>query len=93
MPNVPPGAAYRGKISIKAYPTRELGELVWAYLGPRSRMPEELPQLEFALLPASHRYVIEAPAAVQLGAVGRGRTRYRAFLLPAHAGAGRLRRT
>ena len=57
MPNVPPGAAYRGKISIKAYPTRELGELVWAYLGPRSRMPEELPQLEFALLPASQRYV------------------------------------
>ncbi len=57
MPNVPAGAAYRGKISIKAYPTREHGELVWAYLGPRSRMPEELPQLEFAVLPPSHRYV------------------------------------
>jgi phthalate 4,5-dioxygenase len=57
MPNVPPDAAYRGKISIKAYPTREFGELVWAYLGPKSRMPQELPQLEFALLPAAHRYV------------------------------------
>jgi nitrite reductase/ring-hydroxylating ferredoxin subunit len=57
LPNVPPGAAYHGKISIKAYPTREFGELVWAYLGPRSRMPAALPQLEFAVLPAAHRYV------------------------------------
>src|SRR5204863_370211 len=43
--------------NIKAYPTRESGELVWAYLGPRDEMPAELPQLEFALLPATHRYV------------------------------------
>jgi phthalate 4,5-dioxygenase len=57
MPNVPPGAAYHGKISIKAYATREFGELVWAYLGPPSRMPEALPQLEFGILPPSHRYV------------------------------------
>jgi hypothetical protein len=46
----------RGKISIKAYPTREYGEMVWAYLGPREVMPE-LPQLEHGLLPASQRYV------------------------------------
>src|SRR5438552_1164791 len=57
LPNVPEGSAYRGKIEIKAYPTREFGELVWAYLGPRGRMPEKLPELEFAMLPASHRYV------------------------------------
>jgi phenylpropionate dioxygenase-like ring-hydroxylating dioxygenase large terminal subunit len=57
LPNVPPGSAYHDKISIKAYPTRELGEMVWAYLGPRERMPESLPQLEFALVPASQRYV------------------------------------
>jgi phthalate 4,5-dioxygenase oxygenase subunit len=57
MPNVPAGAAYHGKISIKAYPTREFAELVWAYLGPPRRRPEELPQLEFGVLPASHRYV------------------------------------
>ncbi|HEY1288583.1 MAG TPA: Rieske 2Fe-2S domain-containing protein [Burkholderiales bacterium] len=57
MPNVPPGAAYHGKISIKAYPTREAAELVWAYLGPRERTPEALPQLEFAELPPAQRYV------------------------------------
>jgi phthalate 4,5-dioxygenase oxygenase subunit len=57
MPNVPPGTGYHGKIAIKAYPTREFGDLVWAYLGPAERMPAELPQLEFGVLPASHRYV------------------------------------
>jgi len=56
MPNVPRDAAMRGKIAIKAYPTRESGELVWAYLGPKDSMAE-LPQLEHGLLPASHRYV------------------------------------
>jgi len=56
MPNVEPDAGMRGKISIKAYPTREFGELVWAYFGPREVMPE-LPQLEHGLLPASQRYV------------------------------------
>jgi len=57
MPNVPADAAYHGKVSIKAYPTRESGEMVWAYLGPRERLPADLPQIEAATLPASHRYV------------------------------------
>jgi nitrite reductase/ring-hydroxylating ferredoxin subunit len=63
MPNVAPGAAYHGRISIKAYPTREFGEMVWAYMGPM-RGPRdhleplpEVPQLEHGVLPASHRYV------------------------------------
>jgi nitrite reductase/ring-hydroxylating ferredoxin subunit len=57
MPNVPAGSAYHGKVAIKAYPTQEFGEMVWAYLGPRERMAETVPQLEVGLLPASHRYV------------------------------------
>jgi phenylpropionate dioxygenase-like ring-hydroxylating dioxygenase large terminal subunit len=60
MPNVEPDAGMRGKISIKAYPTQEFGEMVWAYMGPL-RGPQvplpEIPHLEHGLLPASHRYV------------------------------------
>jgi phenylpropionate dioxygenase-like ring-hydroxylating dioxygenase large terminal subunit len=56
MPNVEPDAGMQGKISIKAYPTREFGEMVWAYLGPREVMPE-VPQLEHGVLSAPHRYV------------------------------------
>ena len=56
MPNVPPGASYHGKISIKAYPTREFGEMVWAYMGPAEHMPQ-VPELEHGVLPESHRFV------------------------------------
>ena len=41
---------------IKSYPARDWGDLVWAYMGPRNS-PPPLPELEFALLPASHRHV------------------------------------
>jgi phthalate 4,5-dioxygenase oxygenase subunit len=57
LPNVPPGSGYYEKISVKAYPTSEFGEIVWAYLGPREHIPEGVPQLAFAVLPPSHRYV------------------------------------
>ena len=56
MPNVPRDAAMQGKVFIKAYPTREFGEMVWGYFGPREHM-QELPQLEHGLLPSAHRYV------------------------------------
>ena len=57
MPNVPPGSAYHDSIAIKAYPTREFGDMVWAYLGPPEHMPAQVTQLEFGVLPQSHRYV------------------------------------
>ncbi|MCB1744384.1 MAG: Rieske 2Fe-2S domain-containing protein [Gammaproteobacteria bacterium] len=57
LPNVPPGVRMHDEMRIKAYPTREFGDLVWAYMGPQSDRIPELPQLEFALLPAEHRFV------------------------------------
>jgi phthalate 4,5-dioxygenase oxygenase subunit len=57
LPNVPPGSAYHGKVAIRACPTREFGDIVWAYLGPGEKLPAALPQLEFGLLPPEHRYV------------------------------------
>ena len=56
LPNVPPRSPYKEKIRLKAYPTREFGEVVWAWLGPPDRLPE-VPQLEFGVLPPSHRFV------------------------------------
>jgi len=63
LPNVPPGSQYHKTLRLKAYPTREFGGIVWAYMGPRGPgEPEdmalpEVPQLEFGTLPESHRYV------------------------------------
>jgi phenylpropionate dioxygenase-like ring-hydroxylating dioxygenase large terminal subunit len=46
----------RARVKIAAYPTREWGEYIWAYLGPREAMPP-LPELEFAVVGPAHRYV------------------------------------
>ena len=34
LPNVPQEDAAKMKVSLRAYPTQEYGEMVWAYLGP-----------------------------------------------------------
>jgi phenylpropionate dioxygenase-like ring-hydroxylating dioxygenase large terminal subunit len=58
MPNAPSRAAQQQDVRIKAYPTREFGDIVWAYLGP-GEPPAEVPALEMGLLPAAHRYVVK----------------------------------
>jgi len=58
-PTVPAGDVherFRKSAAIKAYPAREWGDLVWAYMGPADKM-YELPKMEFAELPPEHRYV------------------------------------
>jgi phthalate 4,5-dioxygenase oxygenase subunit len=56
MPNEPPEYGFDNKVRIAAYPTREYGGIVWAYLGSSEQAPE-LPKLEWARVPASHRYI------------------------------------
>ena len=41
--------------AIRALPTREFGDVIWAYLGEGDA--PELPQFEFAAVPAEHRFV------------------------------------
>ena len=57
LPNVPSGARMHDEMSIRAYPTREYGDLIWAYMGPRDGVQPEVPALEFGLLPPTHRFV------------------------------------
>ena len=56
LPNAKPGAGLRERITIRACPTREFGEIVWAYLGPGDP-PDDVPALEFGVVPATHRFV------------------------------------
>lgn len=58
MPNVPAGSGYRQTVRVKAYPTREFGDVIWAHMGSSETQPE-LPQLEFGMVPSSHRFVIK----------------------------------
>jgi phenylpropionate dioxygenase-like ring-hydroxylating dioxygenase large terminal subunit len=56
MPNEPAECGFKDKIRQTAYPTREAGGVIWAYMGPKATMPE-LPQLEWMLVPQNHVYV------------------------------------
>ncbi|MFV0297188.1 MAG: Rieske 2Fe-2S domain-containing protein [Hyphomicrobiaceae bacterium] len=56
MPTAHPDLNAKDKIRIKAYPAREWGGMIWAYMGPAEVMPE-LPMMELALVPPSHRFV------------------------------------
>jgi phthalate 4,5-dioxygenase len=56
LPNTTSNSPYYESVRLKAYPTREYGDIVWAWMGPQDRIPE-IPELEFGQLPASHRFV------------------------------------
>jgi phthalate 4,5-dioxygenase oxygenase subunit len=45
MPNEPAESDFRTRVRAVAYPTRERGGVVWAYMGPRTQ-PPPLPDLE-----------------------------------------------
>jgi phthalate 4,5-dioxygenase oxygenase subunit len=55
-PTEPAGSNFKDKIHIKAYPTVEMGGLVWAYMGPKEKTPPP-PKFEFTQVSQSHRYM------------------------------------
>jgi nitrite reductase/ring-hydroxylating ferredoxin subunit len=55
MPNEPAESDFKHKVKAVAYPTRERGGVVWTYMGPGLETPA-LPDLEWNLVPAEHRY-------------------------------------
>ncbi len=59
LPNVPPGARHHDTVRVKAYPTREFGDIVWAYMGPEGENLPEVPALEFGLVSGPRRYVMK----------------------------------
>jgi phthalate 4,5-dioxygenase oxygenase subunit len=56
MPSEPPESNFKQKVRAKAYPCRERGGVVWAYLGPR-QAPPPLPDLEANQLAEDDRQV------------------------------------
>ena len=56
MPTSYPDLNAKDGMRIKAYPAREWGGMIWAYMGPSEKMCE-LPHMEMALVPPSHRFV------------------------------------
>jgi len=44
------------KVRLTAYPTVEMGDVIWAYMGPRDKMPAP-PAFEWTQVPETHRHV------------------------------------
>ncbi len=57
LPTAPAGSRFKEKIKLTAYPTREAGGIIWAYMGPSTGHLPEVPKHEFTLLPEPHVYV------------------------------------
>lgn len=56
MPTEPAASDFKDRLTIKSYPARDVGGVIWVYMGPREAMPE-LPQFEWARVPDDHRVV------------------------------------
>lgn len=56
MPNEPPESNFKERVQHKAYPCRELGGVVWTYMGKLKPAPP-LPELEWTLIPENQRHV------------------------------------
>ena len=53
MPTEPADSTYKKRIKQTAYPTREIGGLVWAYMGPLEKIPPD-PYFGWTQPPATH---------------------------------------
>ena len=56
MPNMAPEDDFKDKVQHAAYPCADHGGVIWAYMGP-AESPPGLPELEWALVPESQRFV------------------------------------
>tara|TARA_B100001750_G_scaffold63223_1_gene50242 strand:- start:1273 stop:2241 length:969 start_codon:yes stop_codon:yes gene_type:complete len=56
MPSEPAESNFKDKVKIKAYPARDWGGYIWAYMGPAELQPD-LPEVGWAMVPDSHRKV------------------------------------
>jgi phthalate 4,5-dioxygenase len=87
MPNEPAESNFKDKIRARAYPTRERGGIIWAYMGPRE-LPPPLPDIEANMLAKgpTEISVLYRPCNWMQGWEGEMDTVHAAFL---HSGASR----
>jgi phthalate 4,5-dioxygenase oxygenase subunit len=62
MPNVLPEHDFKARVRVRAYPTHEVGGVIWAYMGwgdAKEKQPP-LPNFEWTRQPETHRHVSKA---------------------------------
>ena len=56
MPSEPATSNFKDRVKAPAYPTVEAGNVIWAYFGPKDRVPPP-PRFEWTTVPDTHRGV------------------------------------
>jgi len=56
VPSEPEASGFCGKVKLTSYPSVELGDVIWVYMGPPDCKPP-LPAFEWTKVPHSHRFV------------------------------------
>src|SRR5579885_148639 len=56
IPSEPAESGYCRRVKLQSYPCLELGDVIWAYMGPPELVPPP-PAFEWATVPASHRFI------------------------------------
>jgi phenylpropionate dioxygenase-like ring-hydroxylating dioxygenase large terminal subunit len=56
VPSEPQESGFCKKIRLKSYPSVELGDVIWVYMGPSDLQPP-LPAFEWTRVPPAHRFV------------------------------------
>ena len=56
LPNSPEGETYKDKVTIAAYPAWDKGGIIWAYLGPKDKVPPK-PNFEWLEMGEDKRYL------------------------------------
>jgi phthalate 4,5-dioxygenase len=56
VPSEPIESGFCRKIKLTSYACVEMGDVIWVYIGPPAQKPP-LPNFEWAMVPASHRFV------------------------------------
>lgn len=57
MPAEPANTPLLAEVRIKSYPMRDWGGVIWAYMGDPDRLPPEIPQFEWGIVPAHRRFI------------------------------------
>jgi nitrite reductase/ring-hydroxylating ferredoxin subunit len=64
MPSEPTESDFKDRLRVKAYPTAEIGGMIWVYMGPPELQPTHPPEMPFTLVPQGERrglkFLVEA---------------------------------
>ena len=82
VPSEPIESGFCRKIKLKSYECVELGDVIWAYMGPPELKPP-LPDFEWCNVPQRIALHLQAHAGMQLAAGDGRRHRFRARVVPA----------